>query len=185
VVVRLPQATSWWSWIAGDRGIQRSHSPRVLPDEVDIMNPMNLQAARPSYVSRLALAALPGSVATARRHVRHVLHLWEFPQLIDTVELVVSELGTNAVKATGLMTDDLGYGALRHGLRAICVRLSMTGQQATVEVWDSSPALPRLDVSGPDAEGGRGLFLVAALSKAWGVHRPVTGGKVVWAVIEN
>jgi hypothetical protein len=31
-----------------------------------------------------------------------------------------------------------------------------------------------------DAEGGRGLFPVDALSKQWDIYRPRNGGKVVW-----
>jgi hypothetical protein len=31
-----------------------------------------------------------------------------------------------------------------------------------------------------DAEGGRGLLLVSALSTRWAYYRPSTGGKVVW-----
>jgi hypothetical protein len=34
-----------------------------------------------------------------------------------------------------------------------------------------------------DAEGGRGLHLVEALAKEWGIYRPPAGGKIVWAKI--
>jgi hypothetical protein len=35
-----------------------------------------------------------------------------------------------------------------------------------------------------DDEGGRGLFVVEAMSACWGVWRPVAGGKVVYAELE-
>jgi hypothetical protein len=35
------------------------------------------------------------------------------------------------------------------------------------------------------AEGGRGLFLVAALSERWSCYTTSQGGKVVWAEIAS
>lgn len=148
------------------------------------MNPLIVQAAGPSSTSRLALAALPGSVRVARRHVHDVLRRWELPELIETAELVVSELSTNAVKATGIMTDSPCYGQLSGGLNAICVGLRVTRPALVVEVWDSSPNPPRVADADPDDEGGRGLFLVETLTTRWGHRLPATGGKVVWAEIE-
>jgi len=37
-----------------------------------------------------------------------------------------------------------------------------------VEVWDLSTALPAAKQPDPDAEGGRGLLLVEALTERWG-----------------
>ncbi|MEU8270398.1 ATP-binding protein [Sphaerisporangium sp. NPDC049002] len=148
------------------------------------MNPTSVQAAEPPPTSRLALAALPGSVRTARRHVHDLLHRWELPHLIETAELVVSELSTNAIRATGIMTDSPGYGELTGGLNAICVSLHVVDSRAVIEVWDASPSPPHIKDADPDDEGGRGLFLVEALTTRWGFRRPETGGKVVWAEIK-
>ncbi|UDM05389.1 hypothetical protein [Streptomyces longhuiensis] len=51
-----------------------------------------------------------------------------------------------------------------------------------IAVRDTSPGLPApsIDLSG-DAECGRGLILVAALSTAWGTTVYSSGDKVVWA----
>ncbi|GAA3807290.1 hypothetical protein GCM10022226_29340 [Sphaerisporangium flaviroseum] len=135
-------------------------------------------------MSRLALAALPGSVRAARRHVHDLLRMWELPHLIEAAELVVSELSTNAVKATGLSTDSPSYGELSNGLNAICVSLYVSEPYAVIEVWDSSDEPPRRQDADPDDEGGRGLALVAAFANRWGYRRPETGGKVVWAEIQ-
>jgi hypothetical protein len=54
--------------------------------------------------------------------------------------------------------------------------------QVVVLVWDASPLPPVLVDASEDAETGRGLLLVQALSTRWGWHFPPgLGGKVVWA----
>jgi hypothetical protein len=53
-----------------------------------------------------------------------------------------------------------------------------------IEVWDG---LDRMPQRGPDlaleAESGRGLVLVEALSTRWGAYPTAGGGKVVWATV--
>jgi anti-sigma regulatory factor (Ser/Thr protein kinase) len=106
------------------------------------------------------------------------------PTRIETAELVVSELSTNAIKATGIMTDSPGYGELTGGLNAICVSLHVIDSRAVIEVWDSSHRPPHIEDADPDDESGRGLFLVEALTTRWGFRWPESGGKVVWAEIK-
>jgi anti-sigma regulatory factor (Ser/Thr protein kinase) len=149
------------------------------------VNPTSVRVAEPPRTNRLALAALPGSVRVARRHVHDLLRRWGLPHLVETAELVVSELSTNAIKATGIMTDSPSYGQLTGGLNAICVSLRVTGSVAVVEVWDSSPRPPRVEDADPDDEGGRGLFLVERLTARWGYRLPEAGGKVVWAELKT
>jgi hypothetical protein len=48
----------------------------------------------------LGLGALPSAVGCARLHARNVMYEWNLPSVADTVELVVSELVTNAVRAS-------------------------------------------------------------------------------------
>jgi hypothetical protein len=50
--------------------------------------------------NHLALGALPGAVPSARLHARHVLWEWGQKSLTEDVELIVSELTTNAVAAS-------------------------------------------------------------------------------------
>ena len=48
----------------------------------------------------LVLGALPTAVACARLHTRNVMYEWGLATIADSVELVVSELVTNAVRAS-------------------------------------------------------------------------------------
>ncbi len=55
--------------------------------------------------------------------------------------------------------------------------------QVVVLVWDASPLPPVPMDADDEAENGRGLLLVQALSARWGWHFPPDmGGKVVWAL---
>ena len=57
--------------------------------------------------------------------------------------------------------------------------------QVVVFVWDASPRPPAQAADpGADAEGGRGLLLVEALSERWGHFSYGGDGKVVWALLE-
>ena len=121
----------------------------------------------------LELGALPGAVPCARRHTRQILWEWRLTALADPVELVVSELATNAVAASRLA-----------GLApAIRLWLLADAARVLVLVWDASPRPPARADTGVDAEGGRGLLLVEAVSSRWGWYRDRQGetGKVVWA----
>lgn len=122
----------------------------------------------------LELGALPGAVPCARLHAKQVLWEWGFDELSDNVELLVSELVTNAVRAS------------REFMLTPVVRLWLLSDNARVLilVWDANPRPPvRIDASG-DAECGRGLLLVETMSKKWGSY-PVwnPAGKVVWALV--
>nr|WP_223186903.1 ATP-binding protein [Streptomyces sp. CBMA29] len=113
----------------------------------------------------------PPAVGLAREFVRRTLRHWQLVDVLDSAELVVSELATNAVKSTG---GDSGQHVVGVQLRLVEARLY-------VEVWDSGEGsavvAPEQSL---DAEGGRGLFLVAALCERWDSYRPTAGGKVVW-----
>jgi hypothetical protein len=50
-------------------------------------------------------------------------------------------------------------------------------------VRDDDPVAPKPRPLTSDQPGGRGIPLVAALSRAWGVSPSPRGGKVVWAVL--
>jgi hypothetical protein len=55
--------------------------------------------------------------------------------------------------------------------------------QVVIFVWDASPLPPLPGDVGEDAESGRGLLIVQAVSERWGWDSPPgMGGKVVWAV---
>jgi anti-sigma regulatory factor (Ser/Thr protein kinase) len=133
--------------------------------------------------SLLVLGALPLAVGCARLHARHVLHEWQLTAACATVELVVSELATNAIHA---LTYPDGRPRYRDsgGLPVIYVRLSSDRGQVLVEVWDANPNPPvRCDLE-LGAEHGRGLMLVDALCDQWSWYTSEgLSGKVVWAKV--
>lgn len=131
------------------------------------------------FQSHLELGALPSAVPSARLHARLVVGEWGLGSIADTVELAVSELVTNGVKAA----QGSEYGST--------VRLELFGDedQVLVTVWDGNPepvhaAFVEDELPDLEAEGGRGLFLVASLSVDWGTYRPDDApGKVVWCLV--
>ncbi|MFJ5676635.1 SpoIIE family protein phosphatase [Streptomyces sp. NPDC093097] len=110
-----------------------------------------------------SLAPEPRSVARARELARDQLTDWGLAALVDTTELLVSELVTNA---------------LRHGHGEIRLRL-LLDRTLVCEVWDADLAQPRRRRARDTDEGGRGLQLVGLLSERWGSRR-TPRGKTVW-----
>ncbi len=105
----------------------------------------------------------PRSVGKAREYARGRLLGWDMEPLVDTTELLVSELVTNA---------------LRYGEGEIRLRL-LLDRTLVCEVWDSGLVQPRRRRARDTDEGGRGLQLVGLLSAAWGSRR-TPRGKTVW-----
>ncbi|MGC5361115.1 SpoIIE family protein phosphatase [Streptomyces sp. DT24] len=105
----------------------------------------------------------PRSVGRARELARTQLNGWGLGDLVDTTELLVSELVTNA---------------LRYGEGEIRLRL-LRDRTLVCEVWDAGLVQPRRRRARDTDEGGRGLQLVGLLSAAWGSRR-TPRGKTVW-----
>jgi anti-sigma regulatory factor (Ser/Thr protein kinase) len=138
-----------------------------------------------TFHSVLAIRALPTATPCARLHARNVVCEWGLHNLADTIELVVSELVTNAVKAS-MDQDQRPHYTDEHGLACIHLRLSTDRQAALVEVWDENFKLPEPNQPDLDDESGRGLMLVEFLAERWGWDLPATGrGKIVWALVES
>jgi anti-sigma regulatory factor (Ser/Thr protein kinase) len=143
----------------------------------------------PVLHSVLAIEALPAAIACARLHARNVLSGWNLPDQADTVELIVSELVTNAVQATmgyDGRPPDSGEG----GLPCVHLRLSSDRVFTLIEVQDENQDLPTPTPTptptqaNPDDESGRGLMLVAALSRRCGWDLSGQGnGKIAWALV--
>jgi anti-sigma regulatory factor (Ser/Thr protein kinase) len=130
----------------------------------------------------LTLGALPTAVASARMHARAVVTEWTLGDIAEDISHVVSELVTNAVRASTGPDGRPKYTSASAGLPVVHLRLQSDHRRVIVEVWDLSTALPVAKQPDPDAEGGRGLLLVEALTERWGwQHIPNWPGKVVWA----
>ncbi|WP_320778764.1 ATP-binding SpoIIE family protein phosphatase [Streptomyces sp. CRN 30] len=153
------------------------HPPplEALCDEVlDMLGPgdrdddIALLAARfdgiaPSDVAYWFLEPEEMAPGRARRLARHALSRWGLEELSDSVELLISEVVTNAV---------------RYASRPVTLRLLRT-DVLRCEVTDDVPQLPRLRNARATDEGGRGLYLVNKLARRWGATR-LSAGKVVW-----
>jgi anti-sigma regulatory factor (Ser/Thr protein kinase) len=126
------------------------------------------------------MGALTSAPGTARAHVRAVLGGWGLADLTEFCELIVSELTTNAVEASTGPTGRLLYVNGRMPVVRVC--LFSDAERLLIEVWDQAMGFPALRQSARDAEDGRGLHLVDALSGGrWGWQPGQGPAKVVWA----
>lgn len=125
-------------------------------------------AHRTSY---LEFAPLPSAVRCARLHAGEVVREWGLPALAEDAGLIVSELMTNAIKASAALPER----------PPVAVRLLVSGTVLLIEAWDRTPLDPQAQAPDTDAEGGRGLMIVAELSRRWGTERADDHSKVVWA----
>ncbi|MYZ40263.1 MULTISPECIES: ATP-binding protein [unclassified Streptomyces] len=141
---------------------------------------MTTQFPRVVLASSIRFAAVLTAVGCSRLFLRHVLRDWNLSDHIDTGELVMSELVTNAVRSTGVTDPEPKWTDIKTH-HVVGVQLRVIDTSLSVEVWDRSPATPVKQAQAEDAESGRGLILVEAMSKRWGIHRPPAGGKIVWA----
>jgi len=134
--------------------------------------------------SYLELAALPSAVPCARLHTRQVLWEWGLRAAAQTVELLVSELVTNGLRASANLANRPDSGASPDAMPTVRLWLMADPQRVLIQVWDSCHWKPELQEPGPEAESGRGLLLVEALSSSWGSFVPSGwAGKVVWALV--
>lgn len=114
-------------------------------------------ALRPGQTpyTHLELGALPTAVPCARLHARYVLQEWNLAELADTVELIVSELVTNAVWASADLTSSTYAGQWIPGVPPVRFWLASDGEHVVVQVWDANDQVPALQHPGPDAERAR------------------------------
>jgi PAS domain S-box-containing protein len=122
------------------------------------------RALQPAQVASWDLPNEPVTVPTARHLAARQLRAWGLEPLVTPMESIVSELVTNAIR----------HGAGPSRLRLIQHRV------LTCEVSDTNTGRPRPRHPRPFDEHGRGLHLVARLSRRWG-SRSAPDGKVVWA----
>ena len=119
-------------------------------------------------VEWLRLAPSPSAARASRDFVTRALLKWQLGAAIPSVCLVASELVTNAAMHAGTDIDvsvAWNQGALR------------------LTVGDRSSGLPHQQHYHFDRHG-RGLTIVAGLSRAFGVLPTAPVGKVVWAVFD-
>ncbi len=101
----------------------------------------------------------PSSVGEARQHLLEVGEAFVDESLLPDLELVISEVVSNAV---------------RHSAEAGDILLAVTPKDdyLCVQVTDPGPGLaPRPRATAPDEEGGWGFFLIEYMTRRWGLTR--------------
>jgi serine/threonine-protein kinase RsbW len=125
----------------------------------------------PVQQARVRLPADPSAARLGRTFATRALEDWQMPDSVGTTALVVSELVTNSI---------------RHAQTINELTLSLAQDRLRVAVHDLAPGSPvpspHLDA---DAVDGRGLFLVGAMSRTWGVFPSTLSGKTVWAILDT
>ncbi|WP_055481764.1 ATP-binding protein [Sphaerimonospora mesophila] len=125
------------------------------------------------------LPPLAESVHSARSFAAGTLSGWHMTTLLDSMELVVSELATNALRH-GLMLVGPGDQRERTVIRLSLIR---RGPLVTCAITDPGSAAPVMREPSPFEPGGLGLHIVESLSLRWGWCTLAPQGKVVWAVL--
>lgn len=124
------------------------------------MSPANV------WTTYITLEPAPQSVRQARHFVTEQLRAHELPDLVEDVGLVTSELTTNAVQ---------------YADKPVTVRLEGTVQDLRLTVSDDSTLAPVPCQPSASDTSGRGLGIVASISKDWGVVAGMSDVKSVWA----
>ena len=151
------------------------------PDAV--ADPPGMSASWP-LSSSLPLGALRGATPCARLHARAVLAEWGLDDLAEAAELIVSELVTNAVRASTGPDGRPCYDG--SSMPVVVLRMASDHIGLLIEVWDGIPGAPAAAHPEPDDESGRGLMLVAAQCDGWNWQTvPGWPGKVVWAELHS
>lgn len=109
----------------------------------------------------------PRAPGDAREHVRRVCRRWGIDEdAREAAEIVVTELVTNAVEHASSPT-------------VVAVERVTGSFRLAVRDFDTR-ALPDVALPSPTSARGRGLAMVAAVSREWGVHTHADG-KTVWS----
>lgn len=169
-------AASWWK--AG--GGMKTDSVPTVPNQCVTWEMTMTPSSDWPYISTLELQANAASVPSARSHARAVIVEWGLEDISEDVELIVSELVTNAIEASLRAASASQWP----GAEAAPVRLWVASDLDAVllQVWDNSPEVPVRRKPRRNDERGRGLMLVRQICRAWGTYRQGTG-KVVWVAV--
>ncbi|MEH0630736.1 SpoIIE family protein phosphatase [Streptomyces stelliscabiei] len=136
--------------------------PRRPTDDVALLL-ARPRALDPERVATWEVSPNPSAVADARKNALCRLERWGLNDAAFVTELVVSELVTNAI---------------RHAQPPVRLRL-IHDRSLICEVSDASSTAPHMRRARSYDEGGRGLLLVAQLTRRWGT-RPTPTGKTIW-----
>lgn len=112
---------------------------------------------------------VPAAVTSVRRFVSDALTAWGLDEMVGDVTLVTSELATNAIT---------------HGSSPFRASLVRTADAVRVAVEDRSSAWPERHDARAGDQDGRGMAIVAILSRRTGCDSTF-GGKIAWAELSD
>jgi len=110
------------------------------------------------------------SARRARKLVRGMVTPYLPARKLDTIELLTSEVVTNAVVHAG---------------SSPIVEVTAEGGTVRISVQDHNPAWPMPRDVAVDATSGRGMALVDVMADAWGVERIAGDGKRIWFEVRS
>ena len=110
------------------------------------------------------------SARAARKFVGRVLDAWGCSDLEDSIQLLVSELVTNAVI---------------HARSDVEVALHRRADRVRVEVIDAAVEHVHRRDAGDEEQSGRGMAMTEALAEAWGIDTLMAGKSVWFEVLRN
>jgi DNA-binding NarL/FixJ family response regulator len=124
------------------------------------------QLEDPARQATATFARHPASAGRARAFARETMSSGgaDDHELVETVQLLLSELVTNAIV---------------HARSEPTVAIQLLADRVHIEIVDDTTADVRPRTARADEESGRGLGIVETLAQAWGTT-PLPGGKVVW-----
>jgi DNA-binding NarL/FixJ family response regulator len=144
--------------------VEKGLSPRRLVDEIVAVAGVLEIIDGVLDARRTQLAADVRSSAGARRFMEETLRRWDCGGVLDIVNILVSELVTNAIK---------------HAESEADVAVVLTPTSIRIEVSDTGGGVPRAKQLVQEGTSGRGLAIVEAMSSGWGIT-PRDKGKTVW-----
>jgi len=145
--------------------VEKRTPPERLVQEILVAAALTAAASEPIVAE---LAADTTSPRQARVLVRDLLGEGA-DELVDTVQLLVTELVTNAVL---------------HASSAPRLEMHLGQRTIRMAVYDADPTLPERREPDVDRPGGRGLHLLDMLATRWGAEAH-GDGKVVWFELDR
>ncbi|HYH51348.1 MAG TPA: response regulator [Acidimicrobiia bacterium] len=173
VVARDAQILVYTGSVSRDRFVLARDVDAYVSKDQDVTYLVELLVelnAKGRQSAKLDLGPAMSDVRLARDFLSAHCARWGCDDILEDGQLVVSELVTNAVVHAGQRCE-LGIVFRNGWLR--------------VEVRDRGTGGPEVQAPSEGSEHGRGLLLVSAMTKAWGVEPLAAGGKVVWAELRS